>query len=98
VNYTLTAAEIGLSSLFYIFFGSGLELRRQGSGPRRGAWTTRSQRQGLDCLLGLYFLWFRSRTKKTGIWTEAGGVNYTLTAAGIGLSSWFIFSLVQVEN
>jgi hypothetical protein len=23
----------------------------------------------------LYFLWFRSRTKKTGIWTEAGGVN-----------------------
>jgi hypothetical protein len=37
----------------------------------------------------LYFLWFRSRTKKTGIWTEAGGVNYTLTAAEIGLSSLF---------
>ncbi len=53
MNYTLTAAEIGLSSLFYIFFGSG------------------------------------SRTKKTGIWTEAGGVNYTLTAAEIGLCSLF---------
>ncbi len=37
----------------------------------------------------LYFLWFRSRTKKTEIWTEAGGVNYTLTAAEIGLSSLF---------
>jgi hypothetical protein len=35
----------------------------------------------------LCFLWFRSRTKKTGIWTEAGGVNYTLTAAEI----WTVF-------
>jgi hypothetical protein len=37
----------------------------------------------------LYFLWFRSRTKKTGIRTEAGGVNYTHTAAEIGLYSLF---------
>ncbi len=98
VNYTLTAAEIGLSSLFHIFFGSDRELRRRGSGRRQGR--ELHAHIGRDCIVFfvLYFLWFRSRTKKTGIWTEAGGVNYTLTAAEIGLSSLFIFSLVQVEN